>query len=35
MDALTIFRLLSVSAMLLFYALEPRGPRRWRKLQER
>ncbi|MEY9347407.1 hypothetical protein ABIG05_001846 [Bradyrhizobium japonicum] len=26
MDALTIFGLLSVSAMLLFYALEPRGP---------
>ena len=27
MDTLTIFGLLSVSAMLLFYALEPRGPR--------
>jgi hypothetical protein len=27
MDGLTIFGLLSVSAMLLFYALEPRGPR--------
>ncbi|WP_377830232.1 hypothetical protein ACFKHW_15830 [Bradyrhizobium lupini] len=26
MDAITIFGLLSVSAMLLFYALEPRGP---------
>ena len=26
MDGLTIFGLLSVSAMLLFYALEPRGP---------
>lgn len=26
MDTLTIFGLLSVSAMLLFYALEPRGP---------
>ena len=26
MDALTIFGLLSVGAMLLFYALEPRGP---------
>lgn len=27
MDSLSIFGLLSVSAMLLFYALEPRGPR--------
>lgn len=27
MDTLTIFGLLQVSAMLLFYALEPRGPR--------
>ena len=26
MDTITIFGLLSVSAMLLFYALEPRGP---------
>ncbi|MCK1390843.1 hypothetical protein [Bradyrhizobium sp. 1] len=26
MDALTIFGMLSVSAMLLFYAHEPRGP---------
>ena len=26
MDPVTIFGLLSVSAMLLFYALEPRGP---------
>ncbi|MDA9410069.1 hypothetical protein [Bradyrhizobium sp. CCBAU 45384] len=26
MDGLTIFGLLSVSAMLLFYAFEPRGP---------
>ena len=26
MDGLTVFGLLSVSAMLLFYALEPRGP---------
>ncbi|PDT87563.1 hypothetical protein CO669_23890 [Bradyrhizobium sp. Y36] len=26
MDSVTIFGLLSVSAMLLFYALEPRGP---------
>ena len=26
MDAITIFGLLSVSAMLLFYALETRGP---------
>lgn len=26
MDTLTIFGLLSVGAMLLFYALEPRGP---------
>lgn len=26
MDSLTIFGLLSTTAMLLFYALEPRGP---------
>lgn len=26
MDGLTVFGLRSVSAMLLFYALEPRGP---------
>ena len=26
MDAITIFGLLSVGAMLLFYAIEPRGP---------
>ena len=26
MDALTLFGLFAVSAMLLFYALEPRGP---------